>query len=153
MDPKEAYRKASLMCSRKEYCISDLKKKMINWILSPEQKEDIISKLLQENYIDESRFVQAFVKDKFRFNKWGKIKIVYHLKQKQISSENIAKAIENIPEEDYKRLINELLVSKNRNLKAKDGYERKAKLLRFMTQRGFEFELVNNGIEDLLQKN
>ena len=137
------------MCSRKEYCISDLKKKMLNWILSPEQKEDIISNLLQENYIDESRFVKAFVKDKFRFNKWGKIKIVYQLKQKQIASSNIAKALEDISEKDYKELINELLVSKNRNLKAKDSYERKAKLLRFMTQRGFEFELVNNGIDDL----
>jgi len=150
LETKEIYRKLALICSRKEYCVSEIEQKMLKWDLNLQQKETIISNLIDEHFIDELRFTEAFVKDKFRFNKWGKNKIRYHLKQKQISSELIDNSIQNIPHAEYEHLIETLLESKNKSVKAKNTYERKAKLLRFMTQKGFEFDLVNNSLEKMV---
>ena len=150
LETKEIYRKLALICSRKEYCVSEIEQKMLKWDLNLQQKETIISNLIDEHFIDELRFTEAFVKDKFRFNKWGKNKIRYHLKQKQISSELIDNSIQNIPQTEYEHLIETLLESKNKSVKAKNTYERKAKLLRFMTQKGFEFDLVNNSLEKMV---
>ena len=149
MNTKESYHKLAVLCSRKEYCISDLQKKMQFWKLSANQENEIIEQLVSEKYVDEVRFTNAFVKDKFRFNKWGKQKISYHLKQKRISQELITNTLDEISKEDYFETIAQLLSSKNKNLKAKDLYDRRAKLLRFMAQRGFEFEAVNIKLDDL----
>ncbi len=153
MQTKEVYHKFALMCSRKEYSISDIRKKLQNWKLPESKQEEIIKDLVEENYINESRFAEAFVKDKFRFNKWGRQKIKYQLKQKQITEENIETAFEQISQEDYSEMIEKLLESKNKSVKAKSDYERKGKLLRFMAQRGFEIEEVNNGIEKIINPN
>jgi len=149
MDIKEVYLKLSMLCSRKEYCISDVEKKLDIWKIGEEKQGQIIKDLIAEKFIDETRFVEAFVKDKFRFNRWGRNKIRYHLKQKRISDNLINKALDSIQEIDYQKVVKELLITKNRNLKAKDNYERKTKLIRFMVQRGFEYDALNNEIDDL----
>ena len=152
MDKKEAYHKLAMLCSRKEYCISDLHKKFRFWELSSTQENEIIKQLISEKYVDEERYTEAFVKDKFRFNKWGKQKISYHLKQKQVPQECIDTAIANISDEDYFQTIEQLLQSKNKNVKAKDLYDRRAKLFRFMAQRGFGLDAVNMKLDDLLSE-
>jgi regulatory protein len=149
MTTKEIYSKFALMCSRKEYSAFDVRKKMQNWKLSENNQDKIISDLIKENFINETRFAQAFTKDKFRFNKWGKQKIRYQLKQKQISNHDIEDALCQISNEDYIDMIKNLIESKNRNIKAKSDYERKSKLMRFMAQKGFEIDEVNKIIEEL----
>ena len=146
---KEALGKMAMMCSRKEYCRWDVSKKMQNWKLSPEDKEKIIAQLISEKYIDEQRFTEAFVKDKFLFNKWGKHKIKFQLKQKQISEEHIDNALDNISEEDYLETIEQLILSKKKSVKAQSNYEQRGKLIRFMAQRGFELDSVNSVLSDL----
>ena len=150
MKLEDAYKKISLQCSRKEYCIFDIEKKMQKWELNLKQQKELISRLLKEHFIDESRYAEAFAKDKFRFNKWGKTKITYHLKQKRISTQNIDFALRCIDEDNYISLINNLLESKNKTIKSQNRYERKTKLLRFMLQKGFEYNLLNEAIEQLL---
>jgi len=152
VNPKEAFNKLAILCSKKEYCISDMQKKMQYWKLNSKQETQIIAQLIDEKYIDEKRFTEAFVKDKFRFNKWGKYKISFQLKQKGINQELIESALEIITETDYFEIIEELLISKNKSIKAQTEYERRGKLLRFMAQRGFEIDAVNIKLDSLIDK-
>jgi len=149
MDTKEAYQKLSLMCSRKEYCSFDMRKKMQLWKLTESQEQSIIDRLFEERYLSEERFTEAFVKDKFRFNKWGKQKIKFQLKQKQIPEEAIELALEQISEEDYIETMQELIASKVKSVKAKTEYERNGKLIRFMVQRGYGISEVNTILEQM----
>lgn len=149
MDPKEAYRKLTLMCSRKEYCSFDIRKKMQLWKLSESNEQAIIDQLFEERYLSEERFTEAFVKDKFRFNKWGRQKIKFHLKQKQIPELAIESALELISEEDYENTISELIISKVKSIKAQSEYEKNGKLIRFMVQRGFGISEVNQILEQM----
>lgn len=145
---EEAFVKLAHLCSRKEYCIADVKSKMKYWHLSTSDQDAIVAQLIQEKYIDERRFSEAYVRDKFVFNKWGKYKIAFQLKQKQIDQNIIDDALEQISDEDYFETIQVLAQSKIKQIKAKTEYERNNKLLRFLVQRGFEVEPANKVIQD-----
>ena len=119
------------LCAKAEYCVSDIRQKMARWDL-PEGAEDrIVHRLLNERYIDEQRYACAFVRSKFRFNRWGRDKIVRGLRLKGISDEK------------------ELLRAKARNLKYKDHYDRYAKLIRFALSRGFSMDDAGRCIREL----
>ncbi len=144
---KAALTKALALCSRVEYCSEDIRKKLKMYGLSTDDEERIISQLVSEKFIDDERYSKAFVRDKFRYNKWGKLKITAHLRAKKISDEAAAAALGEIDSEDYINLIRNLLISHKKTLKAKNKYEMKAKLLRFGLSRGFEsnilYEILN----------
>jgi regulatory protein len=146
---EEAYHKLALLCSRKEYCISEIRNKMQYWHLSQTDQNAIVNQLIEEKYIDETRYTEAYVRDKFIFNKWGKYKIRFQLKQKQVNPNLIEDALEQISDEDYTETIQALIQSKIRQVKAKNDYERKNKLLRFLVQRGFEMEPSNKVLDTL----
>lgn len=148
---KEAIVKAQNICAEQEKCEYDIRKKLFDWKLPLIDHNAVIESLLNEQYIDEKRYALFYAKDKFYFNKWGKIKIEYTLKQKNISSENIKSAIDEIPEVDYQNLLENELIKKFRTLKDKDKYTIKSKLMRFAISRGFEngkiFDMVSSIVE------
>jgi regulatory protein len=148
---KEAIVKAQNICAEQEKCEYDIRKKLYDWKLPVTDHDVIIESLLKDKFIDEKRYAQFYVKDKFYFNKWGKIKIEYALKQKNISSENIKNALDEIPEIDYHNLLENELIKKIKTLKDKDEYTIKSKLIRFAISRGFEngkvFDMVSTIIE------
>jgi len=148
---KEAIVKAQNICAEQEKCEYDIRKKLYDWKLPLTDHDAIIESLLKDNFIDEKRYAQFYAKDKFYFNKWGKIKIEYTLKQKNISSENINNALAEIPEIDYHNLLENELIKKIKTLKDKDEYTIKSKLIRFAISRGFEngkiFDMVSTIIE------
>jgi len=140
------------ICSKAEKCTLDIQQKLRNYNLGEEDGQWIIQKLKEDKFIDESRFAGFYVKDKFRFNKWGRIKISHSLRMKGIEENIISGAIEEqINEDDYLEVLKELLISKNKSLKEKDSYLRKGKLVRFATQRGFEPELVFVRLEGIVK--
>ena len=133
---------AASYCSSAERCVQDVRLKIVSAGASPEMQERIIARLLKEKFIDETRFCRSFVKDKFRFNRWGRIKIGYELRQKEIASELIDEAICQIDEEEYLSVLHDLLVDKKRTTKGKTEQELFAKLYRFAVSRGFESNLT-----------
>ncbi len=149
MDYKTALNKAMAICSKKEYCKSEIVQKLQAWNLEEKYFETLIHQLSEDNFFNEERYAEAFVKDKFRFNKWGKIKIKSHLKLKQIDPEIIDKSLNIIDKEDYLNLIESLAISKKKSIKAKNEFEQKQKLLRFLAQRGFELDLSSEVINRL----
>lgn len=144
---EELLHKAASYCSISEHCISEVEEKLIAWGIAPEGQQQIIDRLLAEDFINEKRFCRFFVKDKFRFNKWGKIKISYALKQKGLANDLINDALNTIDEGQYDELLASLLKNKLNGLKYEYEYEKQGKLYRFAQSRGFE----NNVIERVLR--
>lgn len=137
-EQQTAFEKSALLCSRSEKCTSEIQEKLKLWGLSSEESEAVIEKLIAEKYIDDERFARAYVKDKFRFNHWGKQKIEYMLRAKHISSEILELAFEEIDVENYTDELRRLLTDKLKSTKGKDKYDLRNKLMRFAMGRGFE---------------
>ena len=125
-------------CSIAEHCISEVVEKLRRFELTSEDQTKLIKYLQDEGYLNESRYAKAFVKDKFRFSKWGRIKIRYALRQKGIASSLAEEGLSEIAEEDYQEMLTDLLRQKKRSIKANSPYELRGKLLRFAAGRGFE---------------
>ncbi len=145
---KAAISKAMAICSRREYCADDIRSKLESWGISAGDSKRIIGTLTRENFINEKRYTEAFVRDKFKYNKWGKVKIRAHLKLKNITGEIINSALNSIDNETYIKVLEELLAAHRRSVKAKNQYDLKGKLLRYGLSKGFESELLY----DLLSK-
>jgi regulatory protein len=137
-----ALNKAMAQCSHREYCCDEIRNKLISWEVGNSDTEKIIDVLIRENFINESRYATAFVKDKFRYNKWGKIKISSHLKMKKIPSGIIRTALDSIDYDDYMKSLIDLITIHRRTVKAKNQYELKARLLRYGLSKGFESSLL-----------
>jgi regulatory protein len=140
----EALTIAAGYCSIAEHCISDVVEKVKRFELTSEDQAKLIKRLLDDGYLNEKRYVKAFVKDKFRFSKWGRIKIRYALRQKGISSTLAEEGMSEIDEEDYLEMLTDLLRQKKRSIKANTPYEQRGKLLRFAAGRGFELDLAGS---------
>ena len=144
---EELLHKAASYCSISEHCVSEVEEKLNAWCIECDDKAKIINRLIDEDFINEKRYCVYFVKDKFRFNKWGKIKISYALKQKRLSNELINMALGTIDEGEYDEMLAALLKTKLAVLKYEFEYEKQGKLFRFAQSRGFE----NNVIERVLR--
>jgi regulatory protein len=147
---KASLSKAMALCSRREYCPEDIRLKLQSWGLVENDTGRVIEILIKENFLNENRFAEAFVKDKFNYNKWGKVKIAAHLKMKKITSGIIRSALGCIDDEIYKKTLNDLIVSHRRSVKSKNQYDLKGKLLRFGLSKGFESELLYNIISSIV---
>jgi regulatory protein len=139
---KTTLNKAMSLCSKREYCIDDIRVKLDEWGIRGNDSERIISDLLKENFINEIRYAEAFVKDKFRYNKWGRVKIRASLKMKKIPGEVITSALDSIDNELYKKTLEDLLITHRRSIRAKNQYDLKGKLLRYGLSKGFESDLL-----------
>jgi regulatory protein len=140
--------KAMMLCSQREYCTDDFRSKLRQWGVSETDIAKIINSLIKENFINEKRYAEAFVRDKFKYNKWGKVKLAAHLKAKQIPSEIVKSALDSIDNELYMKSMKEIVSSHRRSVKAKNQYDLKGKLLRFGLSKGFESNLLYDLLND-----
>lgn len=139
---EEALVKTSNICARQEKCIFDIEKKLRDWDVEPSIRHRVIDQLIKEKFIDEERYIKFYVKDKFVFNRWGKIKIKWQLKGKQIYGQSVEEALSQINEVEYADALAQLLINKRRSLKGDDKYKIKASLIRYASSRGFEPDLI-----------
>jgi regulatory protein len=140
---QEAMYRCAAFCSAAERCMQDVDKKLERWEIPPLARKNILVKLQQEGFLDESRYCRSFVNDKFKFSKWGKNKICYALKQKQISEENIQDALQQIDAEENRDMLMQLICQKRKSVKGKNDYEIRMKLMRFALGRGFDIDEIN----------
>ncbi len=139
-DFENALSKAMKFCSTKEVCISEITQKLEKWNIDKKHHKKIISILIDEDYINEQRYAEAFTSDKFRFQDYGKIKIRYELRLKKIENEYINNALEIIDDESYFNKIEKLIASKLKTAKETDAYKLKAKIQRYLLSKGYEQE-------------
>ena len=146
---EELLHKAASYCSISEHCISDVEDKLTAWGMSEDKKHKIIDKLIEDDFINEKRYCIAFTKDKFHFNKWGKIKISYSLKQKGLDSKLIDMALKTIDEGEYEEMLAVLLKNKLKTIKWEYEYEKMGKLFNYAQSRGFESNVIDRVIRTL----
>jgi regulatory protein len=144
-----ALNKAMNLCSQREYCREEIHSKLTSWGVEYNDSEKILEILIKENFINETRYASAFVRDKFKYNKWGKVKIGALLKAKNIPGDVIRLALDNIDNEQYTKFIRDLVNGHRRTVKAKNQYDLKAKLLRYGMSKGFESSLLYEILNDL----
>lgn len=150
MDFKTAFTKASALCARQERCCSEIEQKLALWEVEKTVSQKVIAKLLEEKYIDESRYASFFARDKFRFNKWGKQKIAWHLRNKKISADTITEVISKLDDSDYSETLFSLLKEKEKSLSGREFLKKKAALVRFAASRGFEYDQIMKILDRLL---
>ena len=142
LTPSEALNKAAAYCTLCERCISEVSAKLTTWGIPHTEQEKIIARLIEEKFIDEVRYCRAFVNDKVKFNRWGRIKITAALREKHLPQEHIKEALEEIDEEIYQQSLQETIEIKRRELKGKDDFATQQKIIRHAAGRGYEPSLI-----------
>ena len=143
LTPKQALPKAKHFCAYQERCHSEVKDKLYGYGLTASEADQIISILIEENYLNEERFAILYAGGHFRTKDWGRIKIKYQLKKKMVSDYCIKKALASIEAGDYIKTLTRLAEQKLRLLKSeKNQFIRKKKLQDYLLQKGFETDLV-----------
>ena len=138
-------------CSKAERCLFDARKKMQAEKFSEDAQKRIIDRLLKEKFIDEKRFSRSFVHDKLKLNHWGRIKIGYELKMRNIKPVDYNEAIETIDEDEYLAVLADLLTKKKRTVKGNSPQDAYQKLFRFAASRGFETSVIIKVLQQLLK--
>jgi regulatory protein len=151
LTPEQALPKLKHYCAYQERSHSEVKEKLYSLGVWKKDHDAIIATLIEENYLNEERFAIAYAGGKFRMKQWGRVKIKYELKQRQVSDYSIKKALKQIPEEDYNRVLNKLAADKYALLKGEQHLTRKKKTMDFLLQRGFEPELIRQAVESITQ--
>ena len=134
----EALRKLSARCAVSEQAPADLLRKMRGWGMSETDVAAVMERLVNGNFVNEERYVRAFVNDKFIYARWGRGKIAQGLRQKGFAPSLIQAVVSEIDEAAYRQVLCELLEKQLPAVRARNAYERRAKLARFAVGRGFE---------------
>lgn len=148
---KQILDRAARICSGSEKCSHDIKQKMILWGLGEEDAEKALAYLVENKFIDDRRYAGYFVRDKLRFNKWGRTKISFSLRQKNIDELIIEDCISEINPELYMEIIDEIIRNKMKSVGSIKIAANKAKVLRFAAQKGFTSSEIFDAL-DRIQK-
>nr|WP_285058352.1 regulatory protein RecX [Pedobacter ginsengisoli] len=144
-----ALAKAEHYCAYQERSQQEVRDKLYEWGLWKDDVEELISELIQTNFLNEERFAMAYVSGKFKIKKWGKVKIKQGLKMKRVPDKMIANALKTIDADEYLKTILVLAEKKIGSIHEKDAYKRKYKLTTYLIGRGFENDLI----ADVLKSN
>jgi len=146
---EQALQKLKHYCAYQERCHSEVKEKLFALGVRMKDHDEITAKLIEENYLNEERLAIAFAGGRFRIKQWGRVKIKYELKQKQVSDYSIKKALKQIDEDEYLELLKKLAKQKYDSLKSDQYLVRRKKTMDYLMQRGFEGDLVREVIRPL----
>ena len=142
---EKALQKLKHFCGYQERSHADVKQKLYSLGLFKNEVEEIITQLIEEGYLNEQRFATQFASGKFRIKGWGRQKISYELRQKQISEFCIKKALTELDEAEYLKVFSRLAEKKWNSLHTeKNIFVRKNKCQQYLLQRGFETSLIKN---------
>ncbi len=146
----EATKKLENYCAYQERCHKEVQQKLYTMRMIPEAADQIINHLLTHNFLNETRFAQAFVRGKFRHKKWGKNRIKNELKMRDISKFNITIAMKEISESEYFETFEELAAKRLRQLETENDLQKKRKKFAdYLFYRGWESELIYGKIKDI----
>lgn len=153
LTPLQALQNAKIFCAYQERSHAEVKERLYSVGLQTQEVENIVSQLIEGDYLNEERFARAFVRGKFRMKKWGRVKIRYELKQRQVSEFCIRKGMTEIDDEEYMAVLSKLAEEKIVLLKReKNIYIKRRKLSDYLLQKGFERDLISGIINEQLTK-
>ena len=143
---QEAYLQLAAVCAHAEHCEQEMRDKMKRWGMGGDVQERVLARLVKERYIDNERYAHAFVKDKIRYNKWGRGKVQQALWMKRIDEDIQQRVLDEIDEKEYLDVLVPLLKQKRKTIKANSDYELNQKLVRFALSSGFDFSIMRQSL-------
>ena len=142
-----ALQRLSALCASAEHCEYEMTEKMRKWEVEESDCERIMEYLRKAKFVDDERYARAFVKDKIKYNKWGRRKVEQGLWAKHIAEDIRQRVLDEVDESQYKSVLTDLLKSKRRSIKAANDYEMNRKLIKFALSRGFDYSIVRQCID------
>ena len=152
---QEALQKLSALCARAEHSSGEMLEKMRRWQLSEDARELVLDRLIDEKFVDDERFARLFVREKIRFDRWGRRKIEQALYQKGVASDISRLVLDEVDDEAYVAELKKLIAAKRRSVKAENDYELRQKLTKYALGRGFGYEVIRrciDGADELLDQ-
>ena len=150
--PEQAFQKLKQYCAYQERSHYEAKEKLYSFGLHKTEVETLLSKLIEEDYLNEERYAILFSGGHFRSKKWGRIKINATLQQKKVSSFNIKKGLKVIDEADYRKCLLQLASTKWSSIKSEQWISRMAKTTNYLLQKGYESNLIQDAIAQIRSK-
>jgi len=147
MTEQEAFLQLAALCAQAEHCEQEMRDKLKRWGFDESVQNRIIERLIRERYIDNERYARAFVKDKIRYNKWGRLKVQQALWLKRIDKDIQQRVLDEIDDNEYLSVLRPLLKQKRKSVKAESDYELNRKLVRFALGRGFTFDIIRQCLD------
>lgn len=141
--------KLAYYCAYQDRCHWDVEKKLNEFFLIPEVRDDILLYLMRENFLNEERFATSFARGRFTQKNWGKIKIKVELKKRQINDRLIAQGLAEIDDKDYYDTAEKLILKKAASLNEKNHYKKNQKIIRYMLQKGYEYDVIKTFLDEV----
>lgn len=129
-------------CAYQDRCHQEVRYKLIELKIYGEQLEEILSELIQEDFLNEERFARSFARGKFRIKQWGKVRITQELKQKGVSDYCIRKGLEEIDETEYLQTLELLIEKKANSITESDPFLKRKKIVDFLIRKGYELNAI-----------
>ena len=149
---EQALQKLRQFCAYQERSHYEVQQKLWDLGVRRAEHDEILSTLIEENYLNEERFAIQFAGGKFRMKDWGRKKIYYALKEKKVSEYSIKKAMKEIDEDAYLKTLHSLAEKKYASLKGEQYLVRRKKTMDYLLQKGFESDLVGRTLKGLTQE-
>lgn len=146
---EQVLKKLEHFCSYQERCHSEVAAKLRTFRLPKVQAEEVFGQLIENDYLNEQRFAEQFAGGKFRMKQWGRQKIRWALRQKNVSEYCIEKGLAQIPSADYAIVIDQLTQKRWEELAGEDDFSRKGKTKNYLVQKGYEPSLVQQAVDQL----
>ena len=145
---EQALQKARHYCGYQERSHAEVKEKLYSFGLRRQEVDETLSRLIEDDYLNEERFACQFAGGHFRMKRWGRVKITYELKQKQVSEYCIRKALKEIDEDDYIKTLEKLAADKWAILGTEPNlFIKLRKASDYLMQKGYESGLVRAAVE------
>lgn len=148
---EEIKRKLEHYCVYQDRCHQEVEKKLYDYALIVEAREHILLHLLEHNFLNEERFSKSFARGKFRIKKWGKLRIVRELRQRNISAYNIRTALKEIDDEDYINTLYAIVGHKSETINESNIYKKKKKIIDHLRYRGYETDVIFKAVNETVK--
>ena len=145
----EILQKLARYCAYQERGVQELEQKMKTFEVLPSEFAEYVSWLSENNYLNEARFVEIFVRSKFNQKGWGRTKINYELRKRGISASLLASAWDGIDDQDYIEKARTLLQKKRDEIKTGTSPQRYQKCYNYGLSKGYESSLVRELLKPL----
>ncbi|MGV4529915.1 regulatory protein RecX [Ornithobacterium rhinotracheale] len=145
----EIKEKMARYCAYQDRCHWEVEQKLKEFFLIPEAKDEVILTLMQHNFLNEERFAHSFVRGKFNQKQWGRLKITQELKKRNIGTRLINEALKQIDNQDYLKTLTDLMEKKADHITYKNEYDKRTKLTRYLMQKGYEYELIKEYLNEI----
>ena len=136
-------------CAYQERCHQEVINKLKEYQLYKDEIDDVLSRLIKSNFVNEERFAIAFVRGKNKQKKWGKNKIIFELKKRKISDYCIKKATIFLEEDHYEDELMKLAEKYFQKLKDHLNVTKQRKTIQYLLGKGYEFDKIQEVVKNL----